>query len=388
MFAFQHSYALSKMSYHSSWHSSKAVLILCVVGLLPAYCLANRRREESFSSFSTLGRFAVTNERLPFLRKSTNAASRHIHDASILNLYSMDLPSTFPEALEVQPAARVKRKTKRATIQENNVEEESPGTAVRSRKELSIELSQPLISQEAWDLSTGSEWDEEDAVETLTKSGLQLCKNPSDENVEWTPHPSAARLLEEHNNDKDAILKDGNVLVYVGKIQKENVVGAGLPMIKTESIVPLHAQDMANLLMDSEKVKIYNKMSLGRTDVKKIDPFTKIVRNITKPPVAKSSMVSVTLMHARPLQQEDNLSTGFVVVSRAVPGMVGEDFEDMPRNDILMGVNVLQDRGEAQECLMTAVTHVYSPALPKMLAKSMGVSSAVNFVRDIREACK
>ena len=318
-------------------------------------------------------------------------------------------------------------------------------TTTNTRHELALQLSQPLIPQEAWDrmmmmmTSRGDEekdgdllGEDEEAVEALTKSGLQLCRaatmttSPTIDGhhakqknlVEWVPHPSTTKVLDDHGQNKEAALKEGNVLVYVGTILQENVVGGGLPMIKTESILPMAARDMANLLMDSSKVPIYNKMSLGRTDVKIIhnknnkdptSPFfsiTKIVRNITRPPLAQSSMVSVTLMHSRPLRDDDHLvsTDGFVVVSRAVPGMVGEEFQEMPRNDILMGVNVLQDRRIAppvgnnehqqhqqqppDECFMTAVTHVYSPALPKLLAKSMGVTSAVNFVRDIRESCR
>jgi hypothetical protein len=77
----------------------------------------------------------------------------------------------------------------------------------------------------------------------------------------------------------------------------------------------------------------------------------------------------------------------YLVVSRAVPGMIDDELKDLPRNDILLGVNLLEDIGP-DECIMTAVTHVYSPALPTMLAKSMGVSSAINFVKDIRKSCE
>ena len=147
-------------------------------------------------------------------------------------------------------------------------------------------------------------------------------------------------------------------------------------------MLPLSAQDMADLLMDSEKVKIYNKMSLGRDDVKVLSEGTKVVCNLTKPPVAKSNMVSCTLMHSRQLSPEKHL-----VVSRAAPGMIDETMSELARNDILLGVNLLQDNGP-NSCVMTAVAHVYSPALPTILAKSLGVSSAINFVKDIRASCK
>ena len=40
--------------------------------------------------------------------------------------------------------------------------------------------------------------------------------------------------------------------------------------------------------------------------------------------------------------------------------------------------------GEPNKCEVVAVTHCNSPSVPKMLAGSVGVKGAVDFVRDIR----
>ncbi len=232
-----------------------------------------------------------------------------------------------------------------------------------------------------FDDQTGEEFADPDVMDRLVTSGLEMASADKNDWIEWKEHSSTKKLLEEYDNDEMAILEQGEVLVYVGKSKKEGH-GSKLPIIKTKSILPLSAQDMADLLMDSEKVKIYNKMSLGRDDVKVINEGTKVVCNLTKPPVAKSNMVSCTLMHSRQLSPEK-----YLVVSRAAPGMVDENMSDLARNDILLGVNLLETNGP-NSCVMTAVTHVYSPALPTILAKSLGVSSAINFVKDIRASCK
>ena len=163
-------------------------------------------------------------------------------------------------------------------------------------------------------------------------------------------------------------------------------------MVRTQSILPLSASDMADLLLDSSKVQIYNKMSLGREDIRIFSKDTKIVCNLTKPPVAKSRMVSVTFMHKEellPPQNSHDPRPSYLVVTRAVPSLVDPSLSDLPRNDILLGINLLEPvpGGNDDACQMTAITHVYSPALPMILAKSMGVSSAVNFVKDIRKSC-
>lgn len=101
-------------------------------------------------------------------------------------------------------------------------------------------------------------------------------------------------------------------------------------------------------------------------------------------------------MHARKLRPDDmkllptntesNASDGYIVVSRAVTGGKWASTKDsFVRNEILLGINLLQAiPGEPNKTKLTAVTHVYSPMVPLMLAKSAGMKGAVDFVRDIR----
>lgn len=234
----------------------------------------------------------------------------------------------------------------------------------------------------SFDGQTGEEFADPETMDRLVASGLEMATQDKNDWIEWKMHSSTKKLLEENNNNEMAILEQGEVMVYIGKSKKDGH-GSNLPIIKTKSILPLAAEEMAELLMDSSRVKIYNKLSVGRTDVRTLGEGTKIVCNLTKPPIAKSNMVSCTMMHSRRLEQPQE---SYFVVSRATPGMVDDAMSDLPRNDILLGVNLLEDRGP-NECIMTAVTHIYSPALPTILAKKMGVSSAINFVKDIRNSC-
>ena len=97
-------------------------------------------------------------------------------------------------------------------------------------------------------------------------------------------------------------------------------------------------------------------------------------------------------MHARKLRHGDSSKEpldGYIVVSRALTGgkwapkdNTGENYV---RNEILLGVNLLKAiPDEPDKTELTAVTHVYSPMVPVMLAKSAGMKGAVDFVRDIR----
>ena len=132
------------------------------------------------------------------------------------------------------------------------------------------------------------------------------------------------------------------------------------------------------------------------------DGESKVVRNLTKPPMVSSIIEFVTCMHARRLRPSDAdalgvdsdgdaPSGGYLVVSRAVTGGdqsaadAGNGDQKLVRNEILMGVNVLRAvPGHPDKTELTSVTHAYSSLIPTMLAKGAGVKGAVDFVRDIR----
>ena len=268
-------------------------------------------------------------------------------------------------------------------------------------------MTRPIIPLSiSLDEQTGEEFSDPDTIDVLCSSGLEMLATDNDDNndwIEWKMHDATKKLLRDNSNSEMSVLEQGEVMVYIGKAKQEGH-GSKLPLIKTKSILPLSSDEMVDLLMDSSKVKIYNKLSVGRTDVKTLNDGyvndgtadgttkmkTKIVCNLTKPPIAKTTMVSCTMIHSRQLSGPSEDHRRCLVVSRATPGMITDsNMIDMPRNDILLGVNLLEDiEGSSNECIMTAVTHVYSPALPTILAKKMGVSSAINFVKDIRNSCR
>jgi len=262
----------------------------------------------------------------------------------------------------------------------------------------------PVVAEDIWDRLTGREFDLPATVAAMAQTGLKMCRRSCKEWVEWKPADKVTTQVESGDLMEEDVLRDGDVLVYKGSFQKTGY-GSKLPVIKTRSVLPLAPVELAELLMDSSRVKTYNAMSLGRDDVKVMqsgvntidgdfgDGETKIVRNLTDPPVTKKKFECVTMMHARRLKpSEDNVdSGGYLVVSRAVAGDMWSKSDDgdssFTRNEILLGVNLIQESLSANpnECVVTSVTHVYSPSVPAMLAGSVGVKGAVDFVKDIRK---
>ena len=104
-------------------------------------------------------------------------------------------------------------------------------------------------------------------------------RNP---HVRWTGDKRTEAFVREHGADNGlypgaapewyaALDASQEVLVWAGKFtcsEEEGCYGAELPIIKTTSIIHKSPRYLAELLMDSKRVQVYNKMSMGRTDEK------------------------------------------------------------------------------------------------------------------------
>lgn len=314
-----------------------------------------------------------------------------------------------------------------------------------------VGITQPIVSKYVWSRLTGREFYFPSVLQALVRMGIRIALPQSEEYIDWKPADSGTKQMFQDGVTEEALrhaLDDEmNVLVWTGKFKKEDGYGSELPVVKTVSIIPMSPKRIAELLMDSDRVKTYNKMSLGRKDEVTfqygvdtvasskdsstgftLDGEAKIVRNLTQPPVSKKMMEFITLMYARRLTPEDNIgvgimggssednlddddgdsSCGYVVMSRAVSGgrwghgntalaidgddtsenSAKQDRRETTRSEILLGVNLLRSiPGQPNRTELTALTHVKAGA-PGMLAVKIGVRGATNFVRDIRSLCE
>jgi hypothetical protein len=242
-------------------------------------------------------------------------------------------------------------------------------------------VTQSLVKTSIWERLNGSELEHPSALEKLVQSGLALVRHHDNEWVNWKATDKITEEAQESELAAEKYLAEGEILCYLGRCRKDQdtYYGGKLPIIKTISVIPMTPQEIADLMLDSSRVQTYNKFSLGRTDLKQIDVGigrTKIVRNLTKPPIG-DEMQSTTMIHARELE-----NGAYVVVSRAVPS---DEENAYGKSEILLGVNLMVPHSGSSS-LVTSVTHVYSPALPGLLAARLGVASAINFVKDLRDS--
>jgi hypothetical protein len=187
----------------------------------------------------------------------------------------------------------------------------------------------PLIPKSTWETFTGNEFFFPQTYDGLVSTGVLMGSTVmSAEYVNWSGEKKTEKFLKDfcsisHDDGGgggsasswyEALDSSQEVLVWSGKFidSTKDKYGSELPIIKTTSIIHKSPKYLAELLMDSTKVKAYNKMSLGRDDVQVFQTGvdtteeegkfgnvgeSKIVRNLTRPPMVNSNLEFVSEYH-------------------------------------------------------------------------------------------
>jgi hypothetical protein len=244
------------------------------------------------------------------------------------------------------------------------------------------------------------------AIGRLADFGLTTTLNET----MWQPDSKSEKLIKKASGDCTWMAKtfeegvkgastgsesSKDVLVWSGSF-KHGLYGSEIPAIRSAGIVETSSKKLMELLCDSSRVKEYNKISLGRTDLVKFNgnmeedgPFgksiTKVMRAESKPPMM-SNLSLTSILHAKKLSD----GSGYLIVTRAVHEPDEESaVASSMKTEIVMGVNLIVDfdtsNDGAERCLMLNVNHMRSP-VPMYLARKLAVTSANKFVNDIRAA--
>lgn len=246
----------------------------------------------------------------------------------------------------------------------------------------------------------------EAAVAALVKTGLEA----SMDREMWTAAGGTAKLLKSGVWDDTIFVPleggkpvpvphakgskgEGDVLVWSGT-WAHKYYGHDLPAIRCEAIVNMSPRDLANLLVDSDRVKEYNKMSVGRDDILVLNEgeerVTKVIVGRSKPPMLGKTLMLKSLLHMEELPG-GSAEGGYVIASRAVAHDDDDEAAEDPKvihSEMLMGLNVIRAvEGEPDRCVLVNLNHLRSPMIPMMMAKRLGLSAAVNFINDIRALC-
>lgn len=245
--------------------------------------------------------------------------------------------------------------------------------------------------------------DSHHALNALMKLAL---KYATDESSRWTPDRGTESILSKRPtcDQKWHYATESDIFVWYGKLDAG--YKSELPAIKARAMVKTSARNLLELLIDSSKVKQYNKMSLGREDkafIKegletnngKIEGEAKIVRSVSNVPMIRKKLELVSLLYAKALDEKMDGMKGYIIVNRSV----WEDENRAPtadgngdtvsdcnyiRSEILLGVNLIRDIGQDSKCEITTINHFYTPGTPTFGARQFGMKAASNFLRDLQ----
>jgi len=245
------------------------------------------------------------------------------------------------------------------------------------------------------------------AIGRLANFGLTTTLNEE----MWQPDSKSDKLLKKASSDNEWMTQtfskgrkeasvgpnsSKDILVWTGSFN-HGLHGSEVPAIRSAAIMETSAKKLMELMVDSTRVKEYNKMSLGRTDlvtfsgnIEEVGPFgksiTKVMKSVSKPPMV-SKVELTSILHAKELSD----GTGYLIVSRAVHRPEEESLVAASmKAEIVMGVNLIVDfetgSDEKERCLMINVNHMRSPMVPMYVARKLAVTSAHKFINDVRAA--
>lgn len=252
-------------------------------------------------------------------------------------------------------------------------------------------------------------------VSALFEIGLDSAMDNSER---WVPERTTAKILSQRtqpsgNNGQctgpmgpwpNAACGD-EVLVWTAQCGHDGY-GSEYPMVRARGLLPTSARDMIDLLLDSDRVKEYNKMSLGRKNEHffakgvhnpskcpktNIHGEAKIVRSRSQPPVVRKPVELRLFLHARRIDSEnDDEGAKYLSIARSVweneDGTADEEAAEATRCEMLLSVNLIRDvsyRGE-KWCEITSLTHGVSPGIPIFIARKAALMAAEKYIRDIR----
>mmetsp|Transcript_20983 Transcript_20983/g.32007 ORF Transcript_20983/g.32007 Transcript_20983/m.32007 type:complete len:356 (+) Transcript_20983:146-1213(+) len=215
----------------------------------------------------------------------------------------------------------------------------------------------------------------------------------------WTADRKTAKICKNTAISPEWLLNLGHeeVLLWTGKFGNSAYYGSDLPCVKSRGLVSMSPYNLATLLLDSARVPTYNKNSLGRTDACTMQSGLhceseafgpgeiKIIKSVNKVPLVNVHLEFASMLHGRKI--DDN---SYIVVGRSIYEAAASpsDGKQYPSNEILLNVHWIQGiPGHPDKCDLVNLNHLKTSMVPMMLAKKIGLSSAVSFMNDIRGVC-
>jgi len=200
----------------------------------------------------------------------------------------------------------------------------------------------------------------------------------------WTPDEQTRIILQRHLNDDIEVWKkilEGKVLKWTSSLRNHNSK-SDIPMLKTQGVINMKPLDLKELLLDCDRVRLFNKNSMGKEDVCTFPHpppgETKIVKNVLKIPIVGGTIQTLSLTHSRGI--EDG---GFAIVSQSVK----EEQSSEIMSNQFYSISILRPVPNSDKTELTNIAQTSSLPIPKFLMRKVGFMGAVDFFKNLRELC-
>mmetsp|Transcript_29547 Transcript_29547/g.42262 ORF Transcript_29547/g.42262 Transcript_29547/m.42262 type:complete len:414 (+) Transcript_29547:60-1301(+) len=216
--------------------------------------------------------------------------------------------------------------------------------------------------------------------------------------VKWTAENGTVKCLNKMQREprKSMSILEREILVWTGRLCKPQY-DCGMmdtPMFRAKGIVSgISPYALVNLLLDSSRVKTYNRWTNGRVDYCVFQELldgasgdfgvgvSKIVVSESSLPFMNRKLKLTCLMHARRLNESEEDT--YLIVSRS--GHVGQS-PTQPDDELLLGVNMIKGvKGHPQKVELISMSHMKSSVIPSFLVKKAGIGGMLEFFERLRK---
>lgn len=271
-------------------------------------------------------------------------------------------------------------------------------------------------------------------------------KEATDETTRWSPTSATDKILRKRAKSGEGMAPIGGswtnaafdrneVLVWSSKCTRYNGYGSDNPIIKARGLINASAATVVELIGNSDRVREYNKLSIGREDdlvltatpahtnflidniIKEdegsiptvhslevlcprlgVPGLAKVMSSKSQPPLTLKPLEFKTLYYARRLdakadgvELDEYGAPAYVTVGRSTwetpTGTTEGSDKSCMRCEILLAVNLVRGitttNGE-ELCELTLITHAISPGIPIFIGRPLALTSAENYIKDIR----
>lgn len=257
-------------------------------------------------------------------------------------------------------------------------------------------------------------------LDELVKNSLltaSIVKGDGSDDPSWKPEDQTKKLLNRHrryltsNNNNNSVSGTSLLMSSTAEDNTEwdNILKSEVlkwtrsdpnssgPMLRTQGIIDMSPTNLKELLLDCDRVSLYNKNMVEKENITTLDGIVngeaRIIRSVMKFPFVGTTMTTLSLTHARPLDNsnnnnDDNISGGYIIVSQSVGDDSSSGDSNMESSNPYYSISIIQPViANPNMTMLINVAQTSNVPIPKFLVHKVVFMSAVDFFKNLRALC-